>query len=88
MSHDMLSEGKGNLSNLDQNYPTLCFMIPHEKAGPAWFMSKQGCFFYETIYKNIKTMQTADIRTNWWELCALWQFLNFHSAAHNHLLRQ
>ena len=28
--------GKGNLSNLDQNYPTLCLMITHEKAGPAW----------------------------------------------------
>ena len=32
--------GKGNLSNLEQNYSTLCFMIPHGKAGPAWFMSK------------------------------------------------
>ena len=45
--------GKGNLSNLDQNYPTLCFMIPHEKAGPAWFMSKIKSNFLPRNYKRL-----------------------------------
>ena len=47
---------------------------------------EKGCFFYETIYKNIKTRQRAAIGTPCWVLCGLWKFLNFHSAAHNHML--
>ena len=55
--------GKGNLSNLEQqNYSTLCFMIPHGKAGPAWFMSKIKSNFFPSNNKRFsKTFHLVKI---------------------------